>query len=57
MTFLFLGLKVSFFILFLGLFTNDYKKNLNLMSSWGGRQIFNFLGGVGGIKFEFLWGV
>ena len=56
MTFLFLGLKVSFFILFLGLFTNDYKKNLNLMSSWGGRQIFNFLGGVGGIKFEFLWG-
>ena len=27
------------------------------MSSWGGGQNFKFSGGVGGIKFEFWWGV
>ena len=40
MTFLFLGLKVSFF-------THDYNKNLNLMSSWGWGTKFSNLQQVG----------
>ena len=52
MIFLFLVLNLSFF-------SNDFKKILNLMSSWGCASFFfsGGGGGVGDIHLEFWWGV
>ena len=54
------GREVTFIFLVpnLPFFLHDFKKNLNLMSSWGWGSNFLILFGLGGHKiFEFRWGL